>query len=77
MNFEIRDRLFLEAQERRMLSPLAAKSEDYHRTRRYSEPEQRDRDRIIHSKAFRCQPACKIDPGSESNFDPPQRLVFV
>ncbi len=60
MNFEIRDRLFLEAQERRMLSPLAAKSEDYHRTRRYSEPEhpyrtafQRDRDRIIHSRAFR------------------------
>jgi len=60
MNFEIRDRLFLEAQERHSLSPLAAKSEDYHRTRRYSEPEhpyrtafQRDRDRIIHSRAFR------------------------
>ncbi len=60
MNFEIRDRLFLQEQENRSLSPLAAKSENYHCTRRYPEPEhpyrtafQRDRDRIIHSRAFR------------------------
>ncbi len=46
--------------ESRVLSPLAAKSRDWNPTRLFPEPEhgyrtafQRDRDRIIHSRAFR------------------------
>jgi dGTPase len=54
-----RDRAWFEAKEREMLAPYAMKSADS-RGRAYGEPEhefrlafQRDRDRIIHSTAFR------------------------
>ncbi|HXC50480.1 MAG TPA: deoxyguanosinetriphosphate triphosphohydrolase [Candidatus Limnocylindrales bacterium] len=54
-----RDRAFFEAQERQALAPYAMRSENS-RGREYPEPEhplrpafQRDRDRIIHSSAFR------------------------
>jgi dGTPase len=54
-----RDRAFFEGQERALLSPWAMRSADT-RGRAYAEPEhpfrlpfQRDRDRIIHSTAFR------------------------
>ncbi|MBN2010978.1 dNTP triphosphohydrolase [candidate division KSB1 bacterium] len=55
-----RDRIFLEQQEKLILAPYAVLSVDAHKTRRLQEPEhpyrtaiQRDRDRIIHSRAFR------------------------
>ncbi len=55
----LRTRIQLEAEERKLLSPYAAKSADS-KGRTYKEPEhpyrtafQRDRDRIIHSTAFR------------------------
>ena len=58
--FQIRDRRFLEHQEAKVLSPFAAKSVDAAKTRLITEEEhayrtafQRDRDRIIHSRAFR------------------------
>ena len=56
----IRDRITLENLESRMLVSLAAKSKDWETTRFYQEEQhpyrtafQRDRDRIIHSRAFR------------------------
>ena len=59
-NFKIRDRQFLESMEEKYLSPFAAKSATGARTRLRDEEEhsyrtsfQRDRDRIIHSRAFR------------------------
>ncbi|MFQ5638811.1 MAG: dGTP triphosphohydrolase [bacterium] len=57
---EITDRNKLENFEEITLAPYAFRSRGAHRTRRYQEPEhayrtafQRDRDRIIHSRAFR------------------------
>lgn len=59
-SFQIRDREYLEALETRTLAPYAALSRGAHATRQHEEPEhayrtafQRDRDRIIHSRAFR------------------------
>ncbi|MFQ5605200.1 MAG: dGTP triphosphohydrolase [bacterium] len=58
--YEIYDRTKLEALEDRVLSPYARRSAGKHATRLHAEPEhdyrtafQRDRDRIIHSRAFR------------------------
>jgi dGTPase len=60
INLEIRNRHALELQEERMLSPWAARSSQAGDTRMHAEPEhpyrtafQRDRDRIVHSRAFR------------------------
>lgn len=60
VDFKIIDRRRLEEIERQTLAPYAARSSEAHRTRCYDEPEhnyrtafQRDRDRIIHSRAFR------------------------
>lgn len=60
IQFKIVDRPKLEALERQTLAPYATKSADANLTRLYPEPEhayrtafQRDRDRIIHSRAFR------------------------
>jgi dGTPase len=59
-SYKIRDRGYLESLELQVLSPFAARSADWEHTRIHSEPEhpyrtafQRDRDRIIHSRAFR------------------------
>lgn len=59
-SFQIRNRDQLEGLEARFLAPFATQSRGAHATRRYDEPEhryrtafQRDRDRIIHSRAFR------------------------
>jgi dGTPase len=59
-NYAIRDRQALENIEEKVLSPFAAKSAEGAKTRLVDEPEhayrtafQRDRDRIIHSRAFR------------------------
>lgn len=59
-NFVLRSREDLEAIEENTLAPFAKKSKDAHGTRLFEEPEhayrtafQRDRDRIIHSRAFR------------------------
>lgn len=58
--FEIRNREFFEALEKKNLAPYATSSQDAHQTRIHAEEEhpyrtaiQRDRDRIIHSQAFR------------------------
>ncbi len=60
MDFSIRDRVFLETLEEQIYSPLAGKSAQFSGSRLYAEPEhpyrtafQRDRDRIVHSRAFR------------------------
>lgn len=60
MRFEIRNRAFYEDLERTSLAPYAALSQGAHATRIHEEAEhpyrtaiQRDRDRIIHSRAFR------------------------
>lgn len=60
MNFEIKNRGFYENLEQKNLSPYATKSRGAHGTRIHHESEhpyrtafQRDRDRIIHSRAFR------------------------
>lgn len=60
MEFNLRDRIFLEALEDKNLSFVATKSASYGQTRLHAEPEhpyrtafQRDRDRILHSRAFR------------------------
>jgi dGTPase len=60
VEFNIRDRVFLETLENQTCSPLASSSAQFSATRLYEEPEhpyrtafQRDRDRIIHSRAFR------------------------
>lgn len=59
-SYSIRNREQLEQLERDSLAPFATLSHGAHTTRRYEEPEhryrtafQRDRDRIIHSRAFR------------------------
>jgi dGTPase len=59
-NFALRSREDLEAIEENTLAPFAKKSKQAHDTRLFQEPEhayrtafQRDRDRIIHSRAFR------------------------
>jgi dGTPase len=59
MRFRIRNREFYEQFEAKNLAPYAARSRDAHKTRLQSEREhpyqtafQRDRDRIIHSRAF-------------------------
>lgn len=59
-DFTLRGRIFLEALEDKTLSLFAARSSEWYNTRIYKEPEhpyrtafQRDRDRIIHSRAFR------------------------
>lgn len=58
--FHLRNRAELETLEVKTLAPYAKKSRGAHKTRLYEEPEhpyrtafQRDRDRIIHSRAFR------------------------
>ncbi len=58
--FEIRSRVDLENLEEKTLAPYAQKSRDAYHTRLHEEPQhpyrtafQRDRDRIIHSRAFR------------------------
>ncbi|HEX9971479.1 MAG TPA: dNTP triphosphohydrolase [bacterium] len=58
--FQIRDREFFEGLERNNLAPYATFSQGAHQTRIHEEAEhpyrtaiQRDRDRIIHSRAFR------------------------
>ena len=55
-----RDRTFMEQKERQVFSPFATHSDTAHATRLIDEPEhpyrtalQRDRDRIVHSRAFR------------------------
>ena len=60
MHFSKRNKRFLEQLEDKTLSQYAAHSSEWHCTRMYQEPEhsyrtafQRDRDRIIHSRAFR------------------------
>ncbi len=60
MKFRFRTRRELEAIERRTLAPYATLSRDAGATRLHTEPEhpyrtafQRDRDRIVHSRAFR------------------------
>lgn len=60
MKFFIRDRKFYENIEEKTLAPFALKSSNANGTRRYKEKEhpyrtalQRDRDRVIHSRAFR------------------------
>ena len=60
MKFKIRNREFFEKAEEDLLAPYATKSKVAHITRIYNEEEhpyrtafQRDRDRIIHSRAFR------------------------
>ncbi|NIV94033.1 dNTP triphosphohydrolase [candidate division KSB1 bacterium] len=60
MNYSLHDRKNLEALEETTLAPYAYKSAGVHKTRRFAEAEhsyrtafQRDRDRIIHSRAFR------------------------
>jgi dGTPase len=60
MNLEIRNRNNLESLEEQVLSPWAARSSLAGATRLFAEPEhpyrtafQRDRDRIVHSRAFR------------------------
>lgn len=60
MNFINRNRQVLEENEKNTLAPYAQKSHGVHASRQYDEPEhgyrtafQRDRDRIIHSRAFR------------------------
>ncbi|MFQ5770566.1 MAG: dGTP triphosphohydrolase [bacterium] len=59
-NFKIFDRKILEEIEETTLAPYAKTSCDTHASRRFAEPQhafrtafQRDRDRIIHSRAFR------------------------
>jgi dGTPase len=58
--FKMRNRVDLEKIEQQVLVPFAAKSADWENSRIHKEPEhayrtafQRDRDRIIHSRAFR------------------------
>ncbi|MFQ5823050.1 MAG: dGTP triphosphohydrolase [bacterium] len=58
--FAIRSRQEMEKLEEKLLTPYATKSRGAHNTRQFEEPEhayrtafQRDRDRIIHSRAFR------------------------
>ncbi|MFZ5516336.1 MAG: dGTP triphosphohydrolase [Candidatus Zhuqueibacterota bacterium] len=60
MKFEIRNRDHYEELENKILAPFATKSQGAHATRIHAEDEhpyrtafQRDRDRIIHSRAFR------------------------
>ncbi|MBN2355048.1 dNTP triphosphohydrolase [candidate division KSB1 bacterium] len=60
MTFSIRTRSDWESAEDQLLTPFAAHSKDFAGTRLHEEPEhayrtafQRDRDRIIHSRAFR------------------------
>lgn len=60
IRFTLRTRAELEALEEQALAPYANKSRDKHLTRQFKEDEhpyrtayQRDRDRIIHSRAFR------------------------
>ncbi len=60
MEFHYRDRVFLEDVEEQILAPFAVRSRGQNKTRQHEEPEhsyrtnfQRDRDRIIHSRAFR------------------------
>lgn len=60
MEFRVRDRHYLEEVEEKILAPYAVRSRGQNETRLYPEPEhdyrtnfQRDRDRIIHSRAFR------------------------
>lgn len=60
LNFKIRNRQALEKVEETTLAPYAKASQGIHSSRRFEEPEhgyrtafQRDRDRIIHSRAFR------------------------
>jgi len=60
MEFKLRDRDFYESIEDKILAPYATKSKGANNTRVYPEEEhpyrtaiQRDRDRIIHSRAFR------------------------
>jgi len=60
MPFKIRNRTFYENQEQENLAPYATRSQGEHETRIHEEDEhpyrtafQRDRDRIIHSRAFR------------------------
>jgi dGTPase len=60
LNFEIRSREEVEDLEEKVLAAYACKSRGAHQTRPFEEPEhayrtafQRDRDRIIHSRAFR------------------------
>jgi len=60
MKFEIRNREYYEQLENQILAPYATKSRGAHATRIHAEDEhpyrtafQRDRDRIIHSRAFR------------------------
>ncbi|MFQ6116194.1 MAG: dGTP triphosphohydrolase, partial [bacterium] len=56
----MRSRQEVEALEEKVLAPYACRSRGAHKTRRFEEPEhayrtafQRDRDRIVHSRAFR------------------------
>lgn len=60
LNFSIRSLKEMEALEEKVLAPYACKSQGAHHSRQFEEPEhgyrtafQRDRDRIIHSRAFR------------------------